>query len=159
MHDWRDRVLSKVPEVTLVFWVLKIAATTLGETGGDSVTMTLLFLTSLTLPGGYLLSQVMRTKRAFKVPDRKRGAGSDAHSGDPRPAAFLRLSAVQGGEGGAHRAAMGGGGGCRHALWNSTSPGRRSASATLSAPANQKASGGEGDDTPALRKRLRARHA
>src|SRR6476469_7812556 len=32
---------SKVPEVTLVFWILKIAATTLGETGGDSVTMTL----------------------------------------------------------------------------------------------------------------------
>jgi uncharacterized membrane-anchored protein len=32
---------SKVPEVTLVFWTLKIAATTLGETGGDSVTMTL----------------------------------------------------------------------------------------------------------------------
>jgi uncharacterized membrane-anchored protein len=33
--------LSKVPEVTLAFWVLKIAATTLGETGGDSVTVTL----------------------------------------------------------------------------------------------------------------------
>src|SRR5271154_4687631 len=31
---------SKVPEVTLVFWIIKIAATTLGETGGDSVTMT-----------------------------------------------------------------------------------------------------------------------
>jgi uncharacterized membrane-anchored protein len=30
-----------VPEVTLVFWIIKIAATTLGETGGDSVTMTL----------------------------------------------------------------------------------------------------------------------
>src|ERR1700756_2191691 len=33
--------LSKVPEVTLTFWIIKIAATTLGETGGDSVTMTL----------------------------------------------------------------------------------------------------------------------
>ncbi len=33
--------LTKVPEVTLVFWIIKIAATTLGETGGDSVTMTL----------------------------------------------------------------------------------------------------------------------
>jgi uncharacterized membrane-anchored protein len=33
--------LNKVPEVTLVFWIIKIAATTLGETGGDSVTMTL----------------------------------------------------------------------------------------------------------------------
>lgn len=34
-------MLSKVPEVTLAFWIIKIAATTLGETGGDSVTMTL----------------------------------------------------------------------------------------------------------------------
>src|SRR5204862_139791 len=33
--------MSKVPEVTAGFWVLKIAATTLGETGGDTVTMTL----------------------------------------------------------------------------------------------------------------------
>ena len=33
--------LSKIPEVTLVFWIIKIAATTLGETGGDTVTMTL----------------------------------------------------------------------------------------------------------------------
>jgi uncharacterized membrane-anchored protein len=32
---------SKVPAVTLAFWVIKIAATTLGETGGDTVTMTL----------------------------------------------------------------------------------------------------------------------
>src|SRR5258707_6614573 len=32
---------NKVPEVTLVFWIIKIAATTLGETAGDSVTMTL----------------------------------------------------------------------------------------------------------------------
>src|SRR6202790_644432 len=35
------RTASKVPEVTLVFWIIKIAATTLGETGGDTVTMTL----------------------------------------------------------------------------------------------------------------------
>jgi uncharacterized membrane-anchored protein len=34
-------MLSKVPEVTLIFWIVKVAATTLGETGGDSVTMTL----------------------------------------------------------------------------------------------------------------------
>ena len=32
---------TKVPEVTLIFWIIKIAATTLGETGGDTVTMTL----------------------------------------------------------------------------------------------------------------------
>src|SRR5271167_2806581 len=32
---------SKVPEVTLAFWVMKVAATTLGETGGDAVSMTM----------------------------------------------------------------------------------------------------------------------
>jgi uncharacterized membrane-anchored protein len=36
-----ERYASKVPEVTLTFWIIKIAATTLGETGGDTVTMTL----------------------------------------------------------------------------------------------------------------------
>src|ERR1700761_2651628 len=35
-----QRAVSKVPEVTLTFWIIKIAATTLGETGGDTVTMT-----------------------------------------------------------------------------------------------------------------------
>ncbi len=33
--------LSKVPEVTLIFWIIKIAATTLGETGGDAVSMSM----------------------------------------------------------------------------------------------------------------------
>src|SRR5690348_3070686 len=33
--------LGKVPEVTLIFWIIKIAATTLGETGGDTVSMTM----------------------------------------------------------------------------------------------------------------------
>jgi uncharacterized membrane-anchored protein len=41
MVDAADRYATKVPEVTLVFWIIKIAATTLGETGGDTVTMTL----------------------------------------------------------------------------------------------------------------------
>lgn len=36
-----QQALSKVPAVTLGFWVIKILATTLGETGGDTVTMTL----------------------------------------------------------------------------------------------------------------------
>ena len=34
-------VASKVPAVTLGFWIIKILATTLGETGGDTVTMTM----------------------------------------------------------------------------------------------------------------------
>src|ERR1700761_5705586 len=33
--------LSKVPAVTLGFWIIKILATTLGETGGDALSMTL----------------------------------------------------------------------------------------------------------------------
>jgi len=41
MSSTMDSALTKVPEVTLGFWIIKIAATTLGETGGDSVTMTL----------------------------------------------------------------------------------------------------------------------
>jgi uncharacterized membrane-anchored protein len=41
MRETVDQYATKVPEVTLVFWIIKIAATTLGETGGDSVTMTL----------------------------------------------------------------------------------------------------------------------
>ena len=36
-----DAPLSKVPEVTLVFWIVKIAATTLGEAGGDAVSMSM----------------------------------------------------------------------------------------------------------------------
>jgi len=36
-----QEVLSKVPQVTLLFWVIKIAATTLGETAGDAVTMSM----------------------------------------------------------------------------------------------------------------------
>ena len=40
--------LSKVPEVTLIFWIVKILATTLGETGGDAV--------SMSMELGYLLS-------------------------------------------------------------------------------------------------------
>src|SRR5438067_10288233 len=39
--EHRDYIMSKVPQVTLMFWVIKIFATTLGETGGDAVTMTL----------------------------------------------------------------------------------------------------------------------
>ena len=35
--------ISKVPEVTLLFWILKIAATTLGATAGDAVSMSLGF--------------------------------------------------------------------------------------------------------------------
>lgn len=46
-----DEALSKVPELTLVFWIIKILATTLGETGGDAV--------SMSMELGYLVSTVI----------------------------------------------------------------------------------------------------
>ena len=39
--DTLVRALSKVPQVTIAFWIAKILATTLGETGGDALSMTL----------------------------------------------------------------------------------------------------------------------
>ncbi|OYX79472.1 MAG: hypothetical protein B7Y77_01820, partial [Bradyrhizobium sp. 35-63-5] len=41
MKHATDDIATKVPELTLIFWIIKIAATTLGETGGDTVTMTM----------------------------------------------------------------------------------------------------------------------
>ena len=41
MNDNFKQAVAKVPEVTFVFWLIKIAATTLGETGGDAVSMSL----------------------------------------------------------------------------------------------------------------------
>jgi uncharacterized membrane-anchored protein len=40
-NDKAKGALSKVPEVTLLFWIIKITATTLGETGGDAVSMSM----------------------------------------------------------------------------------------------------------------------
>ncbi|WP_033137255.1 membrane protein [Aeromonas finlandensis] len=41
MHNNTSSAVSKVPELTLAFWVIKILATTLGETGGDAVSMSM----------------------------------------------------------------------------------------------------------------------
>ena len=43
--------LNKLPEITLAFWVMKICATTLGETAGD--------LLSMTLNVGYAMSSLI----------------------------------------------------------------------------------------------------
>src|SRR5205807_2585514 len=39
MNERTRDLVAKVPQVTLVFWIIKILATTLGETGGDAVTV------------------------------------------------------------------------------------------------------------------------
>ncbi len=41
MNPDQQTKLRKVPEVTLIFWIIKIIATTLGETGGDAVSMSM----------------------------------------------------------------------------------------------------------------------
>src|SRR6201989_1103105 len=53
-----QQIYSKVPEVTLGFWIIKILATTLGETGGDSVTMTWL-KAAVMVNGGYLIGSAI----------------------------------------------------------------------------------------------------
>ena len=55
-----NSMLSKVPAVTLGFWIVKILATTLGETGGDSVTMSWLGETTAQAnPNGYLIGTAL----------------------------------------------------------------------------------------------------
>jgi uncharacterized membrane-anchored protein len=51
MRTDKTESLNKVPEVTLAFWIIKIAATTLGETAGDTL--------SMTLQWGYLASTAL----------------------------------------------------------------------------------------------------
>jgi uncharacterized membrane-anchored protein len=68
MNDATKQALTKVPAVTLGFWVIKVLATTLGETGGDAVTMTMLhadthknwgYLAGVALFGGTLVALVV----------------------------------------------------------------------------------------------------
>ncbi|MFM9874097.1 MAG: hypothetical protein ACKVQS_11615 [Fimbriimonadaceae bacterium] len=56
MTTQQKEMLSKVPQVTLIFWIIKILATTLGETGGDALTMSFLGETTGNAhPYGYLI--------------------------------------------------------------------------------------------------------
>jgi uncharacterized membrane-anchored protein len=56
----RREAFAKVPAVTLGFWIIKILATTLGETGGDTVTMSWLGETTANpVPYGYLIGTVL----------------------------------------------------------------------------------------------------
>src|SRR5947208_531989 len=56
MADRKSELVAKVPQVTVLFWIVKILATTLGETGGDAVTMSWLGETTADAKGtGYLI--------------------------------------------------------------------------------------------------------
>ena len=50
MNITQEKIINKLPEITLLFWIMKIAATTLGETAGD--------LFSMTLKIGYAMSSI-----------------------------------------------------------------------------------------------------
>ena len=54
-------LLSKVPQVTIAFWIIKILATTLGETGGDAVTMTFNL--------GYAVGSLMTRDQFCRIPE------------------------------------------------------------------------------------------
>jgi len=59
-QDLQREAVSKIPAVTLGFWVIKVLATTLGETGGDTVTMTWLGeTTDHAVPYGYLIGSAL----------------------------------------------------------------------------------------------------
>src|SRR5262245_14580296 len=58
MQTHVEQAVSKVPAVTLGFWIIKILATTLGETGGDAVTMTWL-KADVMVNKGYLIGSTI----------------------------------------------------------------------------------------------------
>lgn len=55
MHDSLESACSKVPAITLGFWIIKVLATTLGETGGDTISMTYTEMVGLSHDTGYLI--------------------------------------------------------------------------------------------------------
>ena len=56
MDDEKSELVAKVPQVTFLFWIIKVLATTLGETGGDAVTMSWLGeTTGNSIGAGYLI--------------------------------------------------------------------------------------------------------
>jgi len=64
MDERKSELVAKVPQITFLFWVVKILATTLGETGGDAVTMSWLGETTIRcLPG--FVSAPARSRSSF----------------------------------------------------------------------------------------------
>src|SRR6266446_6991196 len=60
MDERKSDLVAKVPQITLLFWIIKILATTLGETGGDAVTMSWFGEMTAEAKGtGYLIGTVI----------------------------------------------------------------------------------------------------
>ena len=68
MNTHKEMVVSKVPEVTLVFWIIKVLCTTIGETGGDAVSMSmdLGYLVSTGIFGAIFIVMVIAQASARK---------------------------------------------------------------------------------------------
>ena len=65
MDKAQKKTLNKVPEVTLLFWVIKILATTLGETGGDALSMYMnlgYFLSSIIFAVIFVVTVIVQIK-------------------------------------------------------------------------------------------------
>ncbi len=65
MNSLKQNVFNKLPEITLLFWIMKICATTLGETAGDLFSMTLNIgyaLSSIVLVGIFLVTLITQLK-------------------------------------------------------------------------------------------------
>ena len=98
MTDQPERVtaLSKVPAVTLGFWIIKILATTLGETGGDTRDMSWLGeTTDQPVPNGYLIGTAIFGVLLVGWSGRRSGRGgstrgSTGRRSSPRPPAARR---------------------------------------------------------------------
>ena len=71
MDERKSELVAKVPHVTLLFWIITILATTLGETGGDAVTMSWLGETTSRSAAFGTVSQtqsgMQSTLQSFKV--------------------------------------------------------------------------------------------
>lgn len=71
MNTLDRRMLNKVPMVTLAFWIIKVLATTVGETGADFLNMQLglgLALTSLIMTAGLVVCLVIQMRNDHYVP-------------------------------------------------------------------------------------------
>lgn len=63
--------MKKIPEITMLFWIMKICATTLGETAGDLLSMTLnvgYAISTLVLLGGFLITLFLQFSTKKYIP-------------------------------------------------------------------------------------------
>ena len=91
MTENQKEALTKVPAVTLGFWIIKVLATTLGETGGDTVTMTWLGeTTDHPVPNGYLIGTTIFGILLIGLSSRRSGRASSTRGSTGQPSSPRR---------------------------------------------------------------------